>query len=181
MKKIIILGLLVLLALAAIFFFVSRQSGAPGLGGVTGTLPAAVTSTPVAPATTSTSSATGFVPSVPSGGNFVLGTAQGSVTVNNFYAGAKISADGTSVLVAETPAYVISYYAPDSSFNILIEQMPFATVRAEAESAFLQKLGISEQDACKLKVQVGAPIGVDPSHAGQNLGLSFCAVGTFGQ
>lgn len=179
MKKIIILGLLVLLVLAAVFFFVSSRSGTSGVGGVTGTLPVAVTGTP--PTSGTTSSAPGFVASVPGGGNLVLGTPQGSVTVNNFYTGAKISPDRTSVLIAETPAYVISYYAPDSSFNILIEQLPFATIRAEAESAFLQKLGISEQQACKLKVQVGTPISVDPSYAGQNIGLSFCATSTFGQ
>lgn len=169
MKKIIIITIVVLLgvALALILIFGrgSQLGSGPGAG-TTGTLPPVATSS--------------FVYNPPTGPTFVLGTSRGNVVVNNFYNNAKeTSADHTSVLAQETDGYNITYYAPDSSFNVLITQTPFDTVRAQAEAAFLQLLGVSKADACKLNVKIGTMASVDPTHAGQNLGLSFCSGGAF--
>lgn len=165
MKKLfIIIGAVVVVGLVVLLFFVASKKPPQetGSGGTTGTLPTASGTLPA------------YTP--PSGTTLTLGTPKGSVTVNNFYTGAKsISVDHTAVLAQETDGYNITYYAPDSSFNILITQTPFDTVRAQAEAAFLQLLGTSKTDACKLNVKVGVPVSVDPSNAGQNLGLSFCS------
>lgn len=176
MKKttLIIIIAIVILIVAIVAFLIFGQNSSNSSNGnsssTAGTLPPAVTNVPYAPPST-----------LPSSTTLTIGTSQGSVTVDNFYTGAKISADRTSALIEKTSAYNITYYIPDSSFNILIEQSPFDAVREQAEAAFLQLLGISQADACKLKVKVGAPISVDPNHAGQNLGLSFCAPGTFSE
>jgi uncharacterized protein YxeA len=169
MKKIIFIAIIVIVVAIIAFFIFQKNSPNVTSENSTGTpealLPIATTS-PYAPPNTAA---------------VTIGTPEGSVTVNNFYTGAKISVDQTSVLVKDAPDYNITYYVPDSSFNILIEQTPFDDVRKEAEAAFLQTLDISQSDACKLKVKVGAPISVDPDHAGQNLGLSFCASSTFSE
>lgn len=168
MKKILII-LAVVILIGVIAFFVFRQtpskSGVGG-GGTIGTLP---------PAATGTSA---YTP--PAGDTITLGTSEGSVIVNNFYNNAvQTSVDHTAVLITQTSTYNITYYIPDSSFNILITAQPFDTIRAQAETAFLQMLGVSKADACKLNVKVGAPISVDPNNSGQNLGLSFCSGDAF--
>jgi len=169
-KTIIIVALVIVVAIVALVLIFSR-SQTPGTtggagGGTTGTLP---------PATLASSTY-----SPPTGPTFVIGTGAGGVTVTNFYTTAKsVSHDQTSVLVAETDTYNITYYVPDSSFNILIAATPFDAVRTQAEAAFLAALGISQADACKLNVKVGTTVDVDPAHAGENLGLSFCAAGAF--
>ncbi|HVO28553.1 MAG TPA: hypothetical protein VMT81_01040 [Candidatus Paceibacterota bacterium] len=168
MRKTIIIGTVVVIAIAAgALFFVLRGGSSPaGGGGTTGTLPPVATGT--AP----------FTP--PTGATLTIGTPEGGVVMNNFYNTTRqVSADHTAILIEQTSTYNITYYAPDSSFNILIEAAPFETVRAEAEQAFLQALGISQADACKLNVKVGTTIDVDPDYAGVNLGLSFCAAGAF--
>jgi len=38
----------------------------------------------------------------------------------------------------------------------------------------LQQLGISEQDACRLRYSVSVPFSVNPLYSGKNLGFSFC-------
>lgn len=175
MKKTIIsiIVIAILIIGVGLFFLFGRnstsnQSGgtASSSAGTAGTLPAV--------SVTSTTSAY----NTPTGATLTIGTPKGTIAVNNFYNTAKqISAGRTSVLIAETDTYNITYYTLDSSFNILITETPFATMRAQAEAAFLAALGISQVDACKLNVAVATPYSVDPTDAEQNLGLSFCGAG----
>ncbi len=114
----------------------------------------------------------------PTGNTITIGTPQGSVIMKNFYKTAAIVSPGSGALIVDNPAYDISYYTGDSSFIISLKQPLTMPTRAAASEAFIQVLGISEQDACKLKVILGVPISVDPHYAGRDLGLSFCGIPT---
>lgn len=119
---------------------------------------------------------------IPTGGTLTIGTPRGSVTMDNFYKSAEyVDQYGQGVIVQQTSTYVIVYNIWNSSFTITIFSTPIAAARAQAEAAFLQILGISQTDACKLTVEVGVLDNIDPSQAGQNLGLSFCPASALGQ
>jgi hypothetical protein len=113
----------------------------------------------------------------PSGSTFQIGTAQGTVTVKNFYKTAlSITADNGTVTLAQNNDYAIGYYRPDSSFTIVFSSVPsgsFTSLRTQAEQEFLSMLGISEADACKLSVSESV-VDKSSSYIGQALGLSFC-------
>ena len=107
--------------------------------------------------------------SYPTSTTLSFGTAKGVVVVNNFYPTA-VGIDADTVLVANSPAYQILYDIGTSAFSLMIQARPNA--QADGEAKFLQILGISKTDACKLTV----------SETGTgNSGLSFCSTGAFGQ
>src|SRR4030042_1347158 len=68
----------------------------------------------------------------------------------------------------------IAYIPVDKSFLISILDNPFEDVKKEAEKAFLQKLGITQEDACLMNVNIATNIRINPSYAGKNYKLSFC-------
>jgi hypothetical protein len=70
--------------------------------------------------------------------------------------------------------YTIVFWAPASSFAISLLSKPLTAARHKAEQTFLKDLGVSQDDACKLAVNLGVPVSVDPDVAGILLGLSFC-------
>lgn len=110
----------------------------------------------------------------PQGPTFSIQTPRGIVQVNNFYASAS-DATSTIVTVTSTDEYNIIYHQENSSFLITLVNRPITTARTDAENAFLQVLGISKSDACRLYVAVGIPAWVDPDHGGEVGPLSFCA------
>ena len=67
------------------------------------------------------------------------------------------------------------YSENDGSFSIAIEKEPISINRKLASEYFLDLLKITTVEACKLKVLVGVPYGVNQGLSGQNLGLSFCS------
>ncbi|HEX4104173.1 MAG TPA: hypothetical protein VHZ04_01695, partial [Candidatus Paceibacterota bacterium] len=126
----------------------------------TGTLPPVASPTPLV---------------TPSGSTFVIGTNQGQVPVNNFYENPDyVTTDNQTVVLTENATYTIVYNVSDSSFIISLLSTPLPAARTAAESAFLQQLGITESDACKLNVDEGVPISVSDQYPGEDLGLSFC-------
>jgi len=98
----------------------------------------------------------------------------GLVTTNNFYKTAVEITDRNDALITSNDDFQILYYPADNSFFITITNKPIESVRKKAETELLNRLGISTEDACRLKVSVGAPGWVDDNLAGQELGLSFC-------
>jgi hypothetical protein len=95
--------------------------------------------------------------------------------MNNFYQTAQtITQDQQAVIIENSGDYAITYNVPDSSFAIAILSTPLEAARQAAESAFLSELGISKQDACKLTVYEGVPIGVSDEYPGESFPLSFC-------
>jgi hypothetical protein len=113
---------------------------------------------------------------IPAGDTIILGTAQGSVAMNNFYKNAGyIAQDQQTVVIQQASTYSIVYDVSDSSFTLTISSAPLDAVRQAAEAAFLSSLGISQQDACKLRVYEDISGGVPNQYAGKSFPLSFCA------
>lgn len=71
--------------------------------------------------------------------------------------------------------YEITYVSSLGEYAIIVYGSPFESARAEAEDAFLQKLGISQQRACQLSVTVSTPVFVNPKESKQTYKLSFCS------
>lgn len=107
-------------------------------------------------------------------GSILIGGVSGNVETKNFKQKPLIKS-GDALAFRQSNLYEIVYYAKDDSFMITILGEPPQKARDDAESAFLEALGVSRADACNLKVWVGVPINVSGRWPGQNLGLSFCA------
>jgi hypothetical protein len=168
-KKVIIVIsaiVIVILVVGVVLFIIQKNSSNTASGtATTGTLP---------PVSVSTSTQTPSV-AAPTSTTITLGTSQGSVTMNNFYQTAQtITQDQQAVIIENSGDYAITYNVPDSSFAIAILSTPLEAARQAAESAFLSELGISKQDACKLTVYEGVPIGVSDQYPGESFPLSFC-------
>ena len=98
------------------------------------------------------------------------------VSMNNFY---KISLTppgqiGEVMFVDETN-YKITYFPIDKGFLIAVLGSPFSSIKSEAEQKFIDVLGISKEDACKLLVVATTPYSINPSEAGREYKLSWCA------
>lgn len=179
-KKIIIVAVAVVVILAAWIVYAvwnSYRSGGtvtPSGGAfpvATTTIPAESSSSVAAPTSTSV---------VPPGTSFQIGTSQGTVTVHNFYkTAAYITQDQQTVALVENDTYLIDYNRDDSGFIIdflSLSGSSLQTVRAQAEAAFLNQLGISQSDACKLTVNERV-LDQNSPYDGQLMGLSFCGPG----
>lgn len=83
-------------------------------------------------------------------------------------------------IIAETASryqsqeYQITYHAPDGVFTVSLEAEPLRQTREHAERRFLALLGITQNQACMLRVNVTTLWSVNPTYAGRNLGFSFC-------
>lgn len=113
-------------------------------------------------------------PNAPQGATFQIGTSKGLITINNFYTFPLI-VDEEFLILQNNDQYQINYNTEINQFYIYFSVGPSSTFRNETETAFLNLLGISESDACKLNVAEGYP-GNLPS-APQQQGLSFCSAG----
>lgn len=83
--------------------------------------------------------------------------------------------EGTPPSVA--PEYSIVFFEDRTAFTIVINARPLSETRARAERALLEKLGITEKEACRLNVDLGVIASVDLDMSGRNFGLSFCPNG----
>jgi len=105
----------------------------------------------------------------------IIPTSQGDVKINNIYRNPVSSFDGVSF--KETSDYQLLYFPETKTFNITILNPDIQKARDEAEKNFLETLGISEEDACKLNVNLQVFFQASEKAAGQNFGLSFCPNG----
>lgn len=108
-------------------------------------------------------------------GKIVISTDQGNVSVNNVFENPIAEFDGVSF--KETSGYQLLYFPDTQMFNITILNPDLQRTRDEAEANFLRTLGISEEDACKLNVNLQVFFQVSEKAAGKNFGLSFCPNG----
>jgi len=104
-----------------------------------------------------------------------------SLQVNDVTKGEGVTEDaanpGIYYLAGASPTeetYSISYISEDTSFTVSILSEPLGEIRLRAEKDLLVRLGISENDACRLRYEVLVPYSVNPLYAGKNLGFSFC-------
>lgn len=151
-------GILVAIALAiAGYALFGRGSSSAGGDAGTPPPPLATGQTPTVPVNPSM---------IPSSGTITLGTQKGLVTVNNFY-NIALGIDADTLLLANDPAYQITYDRGTSIFSIVINSGE-ADARASAEAKFLEILGIQRNQACNLATSETVAGTKMPS-------LSFCS------
>lgn len=92
---------------------------------------------------------------------------------NPYISPTQLNQNGDSLMV-EQPGYSLVYLKPFGEFLITITASPFEENRKKAEEAFLLRLGITQGQACRLKVTITTPVSVNPTEAGQKYPLSFC-------
>ena len=76
------------------------------------------------------------------------------------------------------PDYSIVFFEDKTTFVITIYKRPLSDTRLVAEQDLLKKIGLSEEEACHLNVNLGTIASVDENLSGKNFGLSFCPNGT---
>jgi len=94
------------------------------------------------------------------------------VKVNDFTQ--KAQSDNYSITILKEKNYHIFYFKKENKFLISIVGYPFDMWREEGEKAFVDVLGISKRNACKLNVEISTPYFANPDKAGQQYPLSFC-------
>lgn len=104
---------------------------------------------------------------------FTIRTPEGPVSVLDFR-GHFLEIIGDTIFLEENNRFSIGFLKSDNSFGIVLSAKPISAVRKDAEDKFLRDLGISEKDACKLKVSVRVPTTIGVTANDQNIGLSFC-------
>jgi hypothetical protein len=112
--------------------------------------------------------------STPTGATFQIGTAQGEVTVNNFYNADPPVDTSQYMIIKITQNYLIDYDPTDSSFWIGVSGIPFTAWQSTAEQDFLTTLGVSQSDACKLNVVEGIIYSANNPDDGMSFPMSFC-------
>jgi len=123
----------------------------------------------------------GVVPLVPAEVPRVVSDKDNSyVSINDFRQLPKVVSvgEGFYSLNGADPAvdlpYSILFGESDSSFTISLDAIPLDATRERASRDLLMMLDITEEEACKLNVQVGVTYYVDEALSGKDLGLSFC-------
>lgn len=105
-----------------------------------------------------------------------INTGKEKIEVNNVYKN-PVEIFKSGVEFKKNSDYLIDYYSPDQLFVIVITNLNIGEARKRAEKDFLDTLGINQEQACKLNVQLGVPFNVNENAAGINYGLSFCPNG----
>ena len=96
------------------------------------------------------------------------------VEIDNIYKDAQDRNMQGDVDFSSNPSYSLVYLPDYEEFLITILITPFEETRLLAESDFVEKLGITKDQACILNVTVSTPFSVDPERAGIKYPLSFC-------
>lgn len=114
---------------------------------------------------------------VKNGNKIVISTPSGDVEINNIFTKSERGKNGEllPITLEQKQNYDIKYYYDGDYFGIILLQKPLLQARLDAENSFLNMLGVSKEDACKLSHQTNIPAGVDAKLGGDlNYGFSFC-------
>lgn len=95
------------------------------------------------------------------------------VVMNNFYKSQE-NRSGGNITFFENQQFTLGYVYDINLFTITIISSPFSEIKPAAETQFVKELGISQEDACKLPVQVQTPYFVNYEESQQVYKLSFC-------
>lgn len=107
-------------------------------------------------------------------GKRIVYSADGYLEINDVVREASKHFDGDVHVVAENSEYSIVYYAQSDFFLVsLLDPASFEAARSSAEQALLDELGITQEEACTLSVDLVVPPYVDFDRAG-SYGLSYC-------
>lgn len=104
-------------------------------------------------------------------------TEKGTVPINNVYKDPveKLSMNG--VAFVNNSDYYMAFYPQDNGFLISINSSDVVSAERKAEKSFLKQLGITEEQACELKVSITVPYSVSEEYSGGNYTFSFCPDG----
>lgn len=86
----------------------------------------------------------------------------------------KIISSYQTQLYMKRQQYDITFFPQTNEYLITILGSPFDVVRKEAEKAFLEKLKITSEAACLLKVTIGTPPFANREESKKTYSLSFC-------
>ena len=96
------------------------------------------------------------------------------VEVNDFSKTVPNTSSYGYTVVSLNPKHQVLYFPDDELFLVSILGNPYNVYVKVAEQAFLEKLGIDEEQACKLNVSITTPAHLNPDKAGDAYELSFC-------
>jgi hypothetical protein len=96
------------------------------------------------------------------------------VDVNDFTKGIDNPQEQLFITLSRTKDYHNFYIPSQEVFFISVVSYPFDEYRLVAEADFLDKLGITQSEACNLKVDETTPRFANPDKAGTIFKLSFC-------
>lgn len=124
--------------------------------------------TPTPPPSPTPTRATIPVPTYPT-----TDTIQSSgVKIKNPFVGAKEFTTQGDALTAKTDTYSIIYLRQFDEFIITVDAEPFESNRLAAELDFINRLGVTQQDACKLNASISPP--KKEGELAPHYKLSFC-------
>jgi len=105
-------------------------------------------------------------------------TAKDPINPGYYYLGYHVNEGVPDTTATDTPPYVIEYISATQYFNIALLQEPIGSVREEAQQYLIARLGISQDQLCRLNYMVSVPNYVNSQFTGRNLGFSFCTGAT---
>lgn len=94
------------------------------------------------------------------------------VKIKNPFVGAKEFTTQGDALTDKTDTYSIVYLRQFDEFIITVDAEPFESNRLAAELNFIERLGVTQQDACRLNVSISPPKKEDSLTPRYK--LSFC-------
>ena len=83
--------------------------------------------------------------------------------------------DGSCPVASDITDFSVMYSETTQAFTIVLLREPIGETRRRAEAFMLERLGITETEACALRYHLGVPTSVNETFAGRNLGFSFCS------
>lgn len=186
MKWYIFTGAIIIIIAGGLFFIFSGTPETPVTNQPITSFPTANSTTNVYPAGSSATSTgtAGISIGVKNGGGITVNdfihngeTIADAVNPGSYVLAGSLGyclADGSCPSGASTTDFSISYNDKIHFFNIILLTEPIGSARQSAEQFLLNRLGISEQEACSLDYSIGAPYWVNEAYDGKNLGFSFC-------
>jgi hypothetical protein len=116
-----------------------------------------------------------------SGNNIILSTDSGDVEMRNFFSSKNTTfnenGDPQFTDISSSPNYSFKYIFDGDQFQVFLLSKPLTQARKEAEEAVINKLSISKEDACKLRLFLYIPTSVDKDLGADeelSYGLSWC-------
>ncbi len=164
--KILIALLIILLIVVIVLFFINKKSVS--------------VNQPQTQQTSSPATSNQFTMPSPSDQKMTINTSQGNIATNNLYKNPVENLSDNGVAFKETSDYYMAFYPQDQGILIAIQGSDMQTDIAEAESALLQTLGITQTQACQLKVSIVIPVAaINAQYPTDLYGLSFCPNPTY--
>jgi len=179
MKKKIIIAINILIFVALIGGFIfwkmnQKETIPPVNTTTTPTFPISGNTTPPKPVTGGQTNTT-----IPAGMIKITTKDGGSILMKDFYQSpyTKILDPQNDASIKESIDYNIEFQPAIPRFFIGLQGNDLYTARENAEQGLLDKLGITKDDACRIKVTLGVAFSVNEKASGVNYGLSFCPDG----